>query len=807
MDRYLCIHGHFYQPPRENPWLEAIELQDSAYPYHDWNERISYECYSRNAAARILDGSKKIVDIVNNYSKISFNFGPTLLSWMEDHDNQAYQAILKADKVSQKNFSGHGSALAQVYNHMIMPLASSQDKRTQIVWGIKDFEYRFKRSPEGMWLAETAVDLESLDIMAEYGIKFTILAPHQASKVKKIVDKKWIDVSGQKVDPKKSYLCRLPSGRSIALFFYDGPISRAVAFEDILQNGEHFAKRLVGAFDVKEKDPQLVHIATDGETYGHHHKFADMALAYCLHDIERKELAKITVYGEYLEKFPPREEVEIFENTSWSCGHGIERWRDNCGCCIGSNPNWNQKWRKPLRQSLDWLSEQAKKTYEREMPLYAKDIWAIRNRYIDVILNRNFKTIEKFLEENQLSQIPEVNKIKFLKLLEMQRNSMLMFTSCGWFFDEISGIEPVQVLKYAARVIQLIEFVDGTSLDEEFSRQLKTAKSNVPEYEDGEYIYRTFVKPSSVDLLRVGAHYAVSSLFEEYPQESKVYCYTVRTETYRKQEKDRLKLSIGKGWVRSDITLDKTPVFFVGMHLGNHNIIRGVDQMKEGDYDQAEKEILEAFALKRIPETTRLIEKYFGPQNYSIQDLFRNEQQKILNEVLKTTMEEIEGSFRQIYEKHYPLMQVQKELHVSLPKALSTVVEFVLNRDLCDEIEKQPLDMKRIRLLVWELKRWSFSRDKETICFATEKRIDHLMAALRENSEDIILMEEVSTLLENLDYLGFSLDLWRAQNICFALKNEFFNERKLKAEQGDSRCQRWIAAFSPLADFLRVKAG
>ncbi|MDP8266883.1 MAG: DUF3536 domain-containing protein [Candidatus Aceula meridiana] len=807
MDRYICIHGHFYQPPRENPWLEAIELQDSAYPYHDWNERISHECYSRNAAARILGGDKKIVDIVNNYSKISFNFGPTLLSWMETHDTQAYQAILEADRLSQKNFSGHGAAIAQVYNHMIMPLANAQDKRTQIIWGIKDFEYRFKRRPEGMWLAETAVDLESLDIMAEHGIKFTVLAPHQAKRVKKFSDKKWIDVSGQKIDPKRPYLCRLPSGRSISLFFYDGPISQAVAFERLLKDGAFFAKRLVDAFDPKLKDAQMIHIATDGETYGHHHKFADMALAYCLRHIESNELATVTIYGEYLEKFPPNEEVEILENTSWSCSHGVERWRSDCGCKIGINPKWNQKWRKPLRQSLDWLSEQANKTYEKEMPLYAKDIWAVRDCYIDVVLNRNTETIERFFKENHLSQVPEANKIKFLKLLEMQRNSMLMYTSCGWFFDEISGIEPTQILKYAARVIQLIEFIDGTNFDQKFSEQLKKAKSNVPEYKDGEYIYRTAVKPSAVGLLRVGAHYAVSSLFEEYPQENRIYCYTVRTETYRKQEKDRLKLSIGKGWVRSDITLDKTPVFFVGMHLGNHNIIRGVDQMKEGTYEQAEKEILEAFVAKRIPETTRLIERYFGPQNYSIQDLFRNEQQKILNEVLKTTMEEIEGSFRQIYDKHYPLMQVQKELHVTLPKALSTVVEFVLNRDLCDEIEKHPLDMKQIRLLIWELKRWSFSRDKETICFATEKRIDHLMGALRENPEDVILMETVAALLENLDYLGFSLDLWRAQNICFELKKQFFNERKAKSEQGDSRCQRWVAAFGLLADFLRVGIG
>ena len=290
MNKFVCIHGHFYQPPRENPWLDEVEVQDSAFPYHDWNERVTAESYARNADARILDDSQRIVDIVNNYSKISFNFGPTLLSWMEKKDPEIYRSIVEADRLSQKNFSGHGSAIAQVYNHMIMPLANSRDKRTQVIWGIKDFEFRFKRKPEGMWLAETAVDLETLDIMAEQGIKFTVLAPHQAKG---------------RVDPHVPYRCHLPSGRKICIFFYDGPIALGVAFEGLLNNGEQFARRLTNDFSSSDPNAQLVHVATDGETYGHHHKFGDMALAYCLHYIEEHQLAQLTVYGEFLEKFPP----------------------------------------------------------------------------------------------------------------------------------------------------------------------------------------------------------------------------------------------------------------------------------------------------------------------------------------------------------------------------------------------------------------------------------------------------------------------------------------------------------------------
>jgi len=329
---YICIHGHFYQPPRENPWLEAVEIQESAHPYHDWNERVDAECYARNAASRILDDEKRIVSIVNNYAKISFNFGPTLLSWMEVNDPPVYRAIQDADVESARNFGGHGSALAQPYNHMIMPLANERDKFTQAFWGVRDFEHRFQRRPEGMWLPEAAVDLPTLALLAKLGIKFTILAPNQAHRVRKLTGKNWKDVSGDQIDPTMAYRQRLPSGEAIDLFFYDGPISRGIAFEGLLDNGEQFAQRLVGAFSEDTRPwPELVHIATDGETYGHHHKRGEMALTYALNYIESNHLADLTNYAQYLEKHASTHEVEIHENSSWSCVHGVERWRSNCG--------------------------------------------------------------------------------------------------------------------------------------------------------------------------------------------------------------------------------------------------------------------------------------------------------------------------------------------------------------------------------------------------------------------------------------------------------------------------------------------
>ncbi|HET6542013.1 MAG TPA: glycoside hydrolase, partial [Chryseolinea sp.] len=237
MEKYICIHGHFYQPPRENAWLEVIEVQDSAHPYHDWNERISAECYAPNTASRILNEKGVIKNIINNYSKISFNFGPTLLSWMQTRDQETYQAVLDADRESMKHFNGHGSALAQVYNHMILPLANSRDKETQIIWGIRDFEDRFKRKPEGMWLSETAVDVESLELLGKHGIKFTILAPRQAKAIRKKGETTWTNVNALTLDTRRPYKYTLASGESIALFFYDGSIAQGVAFDGLLNDG------------------------------------------------------------------------------------------------------------------------------------------------------------------------------------------------------------------------------------------------------------------------------------------------------------------------------------------------------------------------------------------------------------------------------------------------------------------------------------------------------------------------------------------------------------------------------------------
>ena len=804
MNRFVCLHGHFYQPPRENPWLDEVELQDSAYPYHDWNERITTECYGRNADARILDANRKIVDIVNNYSRISFNFGPTLLSWMEKKSPDVYAAILEADILSQKQFSGHGSAMAQVYNHIIMPLANSRDKRLQVVWGIKDFEHRFKRKPEGMWLAETAVDLETLDIMAEFGIKFTILAPHQAKRVKEMSEEMlWRDVQDKKVDPRIAYRCHLPSGRNIHIFFYDGAISQGVAFEGLLNNGEYFALRLGREFNAHAPHTQMVNIATDGETYGHHHKFGDMALAYCLRYLETNQLAQLTVYGEFLEKFPDTHEVEIHEKTSWSCMHGIERWRSDCGCSTGGSPGWKQAWRRPLREALDWLRDQMAPFYETQMAAFTNDPWRLREEYIDLILDRTSPQTEAFLKKHVPRDLEPAEKIKLLKLLEMQFNALLMYTSCGWFFNEISGLETVQVLQYAARAMQLAREAGAPDFEPGFLTLLEKAPSNVAEYKNGAEVFRYLVKPAVVDLLRVGAHYALTSLFEQYPKETQMYAYTVISEKYILKEAGRLRLAIGVAHVSSNLTLEKADIQFAVLHLGDHNFIAGVDYLKPEDFAPMQARISLAFAQSNIPEVIGFINQYFGPHNYSLWHLFKQEQQNILNQVLRSTMEDVESSFRQIYEHHYPLMQIKNEIRLPLPRMLITVVEFILNRDLSALLEKEELDTDRLKLLVQEMKRWSFKRDQADFSFLASRRINQLMERLKAHPDDVVLMEKISVALELLGQLSLDLELWKAQNIYFDMAHSVYADIAGQAS-GDALARRWVAAFEHLGKILQV---
>jgi alpha-amylase/alpha-mannosidase (GH57 family) len=799
---YLCIHGHFYQPPRENPWLEAIELQDSAHPYHDWNERITAECYATNTAARILDSTGRILKILSNYPKISFDFGPTLLSWLETRAPKVYQSILDADKASQEHFSGHGSAIAQAYNHMIMPLANRRDKITQVVWGIRDFEHRFGRRPEGMWLPEAAVDTETLEILAEHNIRFTILAARQARRESKIGGRLWKEVAGERIDPSMAYLCRLPSGRTINLFFYDGPISRAMAFENLLASGEQFVDRLMSGFAEEVRPwPELVHVATDGETFGHHHKMGEMTLAFALDWIEAGDLAKITNYAEYMERHPPIHRVEIFEDSSWSCIHGVERWRSNCGCNSGGHSDWNQEWRGPLRQALNWLRDTVASQYqEKALPLF-RDPWAARDNYIDVVLDRSPENIDRFLHVHAARDLSGADRVTALKLLEMQRHAMLMYTSCGWFFDELSGIETVQNIQYAGRVVDLAQQLFPDDIESEFLEKLTEAKSNIPEHRDGAQTYRKWVQPAVIDLPKVAAHYALELVFEAPVELRRIYCYEVKCEEYMVHEQEEKKLAIGRVRICSTITTESALVSFAALHLGDHQVKVGVRESPEdAAYRLAAGELAEAFRGAGASEIVRRLNELFGNETDSLHSLFKDEQRKILELIMTPLVAEAEDAHIRLYARNAELMHFLTELQIPLPKTFRSSAEFALNYHLRREFLSDGPNIERVAPLIDAAKAVGVDLDIPTLEYALRKRLEQMAEQLGASPSDTRSLPRFRAAVELARSLPFPVNLWQVQNLFYEQLR--FLSRTLPAGFEHVPQAIWTSDFAKLGETL-----
>jgi alpha-amylase/alpha-mannosidase (GH57 family) len=780
--RFITIHGHFYQPPRENPWLEAVETQDSAYPWHDWNARITAECYEPNATARVLDAHDRILRIVNNYSAISFNFGPTLLSWLEACAPETYAAILEADRISRDRYSGHGNAIAQAYNHVILPLANDRDKATQVHWGVRDFEHRFGRKPEGMWLPETAVDVASLEALAAAGIKFTILEPHQGKGA---------------IDPTMPYVCRLPSGRSIDIFFYDGPISRAVAFERLLARGENLAHRLAGAFDDTRAHPQLVNIATDGETYGHHHRFGEMALAYALQLIEDQPLAKLTNYGEHLQNHPPAVEVQIVENTSWSCSHGVERWRSDCGCNAGGGHDWSQQWRGPLRSALEWLRDETDAIFARAGARLLRDPWLAREDYIEVILDRSAESVTRFLARHA---IDGASASAILELLEMQRNSLLMFTSCGWFFSDLSGIETVQVLHYAGRVVQLAERVSGQSIEAGFLTRLEPAHSNVPERGNAREIYEREVIPARLDLSRVAAHYAVLSLFDAFDDDANIYCYEVVRRDLEIHKAGRTRLSIGSIEVRSLITHETASFELAALHLGETELTGGV-RAPRPDYADVRRELAEAMEPGGISTVIRLLDTHFGEIPISIRSLFRDAQRRVMHELIEATLEEAESTFRQLHERYDPLMRFHNRLGIPLPKVLRTAAEFDLNQQIRRLLERE-LAPAELEVLLRELRDEGVTLD-ETTLVAFSSAIDRAAERFRQRPDDLDRLEAFDAIVTLVRDARLTIDMRRAQNRYYRVRATARPAMEASAT-ASVEARQWLAVFDWLGEKLQI---
>jgi hypothetical protein len=520
----LCIHGHFYQPPRENPWIGEIEAQESAAPHHDWNERISRECYAPNGASRLLDHWGRIRGLVNNYRYLSFNFGPTLLDWIEKHDRDTLERILEADRLSRADQAGHGNAIAQVYNHTIQPLGTKRDRQTQIRWGLRDFKARFGRDSEGLWLAETAINMDTVVDLIECGVKYTILAPTQAERVRRLDGDTWIDVSDQSIDPGRPYrifpldahgepIC----GGHLDVFFYDGPISSAVGFEHLLRDATGYFEKLKSAWRPDSETPRLVNIATDGESYGHHEPFGDMALAYLFETLCPREGVVPTNYGHFLSLCPPVEEVRLKnahgEGTAWSCAHGTGRWQRDCGCKTGGPAEWNQAWRTPLRKAMETTRDAAEAAWDLLAPDLLADPWDARMEW--VATRTGATTREAWLARHLRPELDATGRTRALALMELVRMGQFCLTSCGWFFDDLGGLEPVQNLRYARRVCELLELLGRPSPERRILSTLESATSNV-EARTGRWIWENWVRP------RWGASHLVAAhaLFERLVETS-----------------------------------------------------------------------------------------------------------------------------------------------------------------------------------------------------------------------------------------------------------------------------------------------
>ena len=798
---YVTVHGHFYQPPRENPYLDTIERQPSATPFHDWNERIHHECYRPNAFARVLNERGDLVGIVNNYEYLSFNIGPTLMSWLERYDIEVYQRILEADRKSCDRLNGHGNAIAQVYNHIILPLANERDKQTQIRWGKEDFRSRFGRDPEGMWLAETAVDYATLEALVAEGIRFTILAPSQAERCRLIPSdeqpvSQWLEVGGSQIDPTRPYRCFLANGKYIDIFFYDGPISRDMGFNDVLSHSQHFAGRLGQAVRGDHRPAQLISVATDGETFGHHKGGTEKCLAFAFTQEFPARNWTVTNYAHYLSINPPTWEVVLKPVTAWSCAHGVDRWQEDCGC--GGGGLWNQKWRRPLRDSLDWLRDKLVKVYEETGRQFFRDPWAARDEYIQVIRDRSAANVDQFLTRHRKRKLTPAEQLDALRLLEMQRHALLMYTSCGWFFEEISRPEGVQILRYAARALELAGEVAGVQLEKSFLRRLTTAPSNVDFFKHGGEVYRQLVVSAQISFKQVAAYYAISSLFDRHevrgkrhdtesnfscfiPRPSKVYCYDAHQLDYQLQRLGSLTIAVGQLRLLSEITWESSHLVFAVVHLGGwdfHCCIQPFTGRRA--YSQLKDKLFDAFKQASATQMILAMTQLFGGESFSLQDLFAEERHRIMGLISHETLTRLDQLYTQVYRDNYGILMAFHRDKLPVPQELQVAAEIALSHRCLTSIKalEQEFDEPQLGL--------SYLVELEAI--ATEA--NHLCARLKvpeakQTLEKLILrslwqllhdanpdtldsdLNRVKRLIELGNQLHLSLSLDRCQELYF----------------------------------------
>ena len=602
-------------------------------------------------------------------------------------------------------------------------------------------------------------------------IKFIILSPYQAARIRKEGSNDWQDVSLGNIDPARSYRYYIKSapGKYMDLFFYDGAISQSVAFDELLKDGNKFIKRLKeGISDIRDY-PQLIHIATDGESYGHHTKFGDMALAYVLKVRAESEGFTITNYGEYLEKYRSDYEVDIKQASSWSCFHGVGRWKEDCGCSTGGHPGWNQKWRKPLRDALDYLRDELVKIFEKEGVNYFEDVWAVRNKYISVILDRSRINVEKFQHENFLPNLSEEDRVRAMELLEIQRQAMLMYTSCGWFFSEISGIETVQIMKYAARAMQLAAKFSKKNLEKRFLEILSEAKSNLPEHGNGQQIFEKFVKPSVVTLKQIASLWAISSLYQDFEDEENVYCYIVTREDYQRTPKGNSSLIIGHIEVQSRITLQKSNLMFALMQYAGGDFHCAIKEYSDDEeYSKMKQNLTKIFMLNPLTEIIRAIDEYFGKEYFTLKDIFIEERRKILQILLKDKMEKFARNYQEMYDEGKGAIYHMQSLGLAVAEEFKIAARYALSKKFNDLIVSsggfvEPSGIQDIMAINYEARAIGIKLDRSPANKIFAKKIEQNINRLAYSLE----VQQADVLMELFDYvekLELEIDISEAQN-------------------------------------------
>ncbi len=797
--KYFAVFGHFYQPPRFNPWTEEVDLDPTTRPFHDWNDLVAHESYIANARARLEDEEGFVEDIVNNYFNLSFSFGPLLLQYLSKRYPRLVEAIVAADKESVVKRSGHGNAIAQPYSHIIMPLSRPEYRRASIWWGIRFFEKTFEREPEGFWLPEAAVDNETLKILKDFGLKFVVLGPHQ---IKGVVgpDGTKMPLSEQSADTRITYKAVLPDGEDIDVVVYNKWLSGLIAFGDLLKSGELLIRRTLEAYDDRAS-PQLVSIAVDGETFGHHKRRGEVELARAFRLAESYGL-RVTNLAEFdLSIAPPSTTIEITENTSWSCPHGVERWRSNCGCGSELRPGWTQEWRAPLREAIDLLADESLKAlYNIGKTLFDDPVRALLD-YADVVFSRTPEVTSDYLQKHLIIADSETSRNTALRLLELIRHSMLAQSSDAWFFEDIARPEPVQALQHARRAVELLRSIGGPDIEPKLLDVLSRAKSNVPQEGTGRDLYLRHAVTSSISPERLAAMLAMRLLFESMPQEFDFYSYRVVLESVLPLRLGRFRAVSGLATMISKVTWSHYRVMFAAVYYGWYNIYGAAGAVRSTkDYEELENAVSSMFSNGMIPDLVDYLGKKLDGNIIDVRGTLKDEQKNVIWHVAEGAITDLTRQFDSLYESYAPLMYYIRGLGLNYPRVFEHLLEYFIEKSLMQSLTTKPLNSA----LVLELAKWASSsgvRVGAEVSMHFKAALLETLGSLRERPTDQQALDDMESLLRAYLGVGLPIDLLdEVQEAFIDLRNNVLAGRadELRSTGLDNK-------YKSVAMLLRVK--